>query len=95
MDRAKAWQRYYSLFPAKWAAYGLPPVMKSAMKHFGVDLGEPARPYRSVSPADHAQIGQFLKQTGLLKAEALTRRRSIGGDCGLSRRHLHPLGQDR
>ena len=29
------------LFPGKWGAYGLPPVMKSAMKHFGVDLGQP------------------------------------------------------
>ena len=66
LERAESWQRYYSLFPGKWAAYGLPPVMKSAMKHFGIDLGEPARPYHSVTPADHAQIGQFLEQTGLL-----------------------------
>ena len=67
LQRARFWQRFYSLFPAKWAAYGLPPVMKSAMKHFGVDLGDPAPPYRAVNPRDHAQIGQFFRQLGLLE----------------------------
>lgn len=67
LDQAKYWQRFYSLFPAKWAAYGLPPVMKSAMKHFGIDLGDPAPPYRAVAPRDHAQIGQFFRQLGLLE----------------------------
>ena len=68
LERAKYWQRFYSLFPAKWgAAYGLPPVMKSAMKHFGIDLGDPAPPYKPVSPRDHAQIGQFFRQIGLLE----------------------------
>jgi len=36
------------------------------MKHFGVDIGDPSRPYAPVSPRDHAQIGQFLRQVGLL-----------------------------
>jgi 4-hydroxy-tetrahydrodipicolinate synthase len=66
LERARFWQRCFALFPGKWAAYGLPPVMKSAMKHFGVDIGEPARPYAPVSPRDHAQIGQFLRQVGML-----------------------------
>jgi len=66
LDRARFWARCYALFPGKWAAYGLPPVMKSAMKHFGVDIGNPARPYAPVSPRDHAQIGQFLRQIGLI-----------------------------
>jgi 4-hydroxy-tetrahydrodipicolinate synthase len=66
LDRARFWARCYALFPGKWAAYGLPPVMKSAMKHFGVDIGDPARPYSPVSPRDHAQIGQFLRQVGLI-----------------------------
>ena len=64
---AKYWQRFYSMFPAKWAAYGLPPVMKSAMKHFGVDLGDPVPPFKPVTPRDHAQIGEFLRQIGLLE----------------------------
>jgi len=66
LSRARFWQRCFALFPGKWAAYGLPPVMKSALKHFGVDIGEPARPYAPVSPRDHAQIGQFLRQMGLI-----------------------------
>ena len=69
IDLAKYWQRFYSLFPAKWAAYGLPPVMKSAMRHFGIDLGDPVPPYKPVTPRDHAQIGQFLRETGLLESE--------------------------
>jgi 4-hydroxy-tetrahydrodipicolinate synthase len=66
LETARFWARCYALFPGKWAAYGLPPVMKSAMKHFGVDLGNPCRPYAPVSPRDHAQIGQFLRQVGLV-----------------------------
>ena len=66
VDRARYWQRCFTLFPGKWGAYGLPPIMKSALKHFGVDIGDPARPYAPVSPRDHAQIGQFLNQIGIL-----------------------------
>jgi hypothetical protein len=42
------------------------------MKHFGVDIGDPSRPYAPVSPRDHAQIGQFLRQVGLLGEGAPT-----------------------
>ena len=66
IDKARYWQRCFTLFPGKWGAYGLPPIMKSALKHFGVDIGEPARPYSPVNPRDHAQIGQFLTQIGIL-----------------------------
>lgn len=66
LDRARYWQRCFALFPGKWAAYGLPPVMKSALKHFGVDIGDPSRPYAPVSPRDHTQIGQFLRQIGMI-----------------------------
>lgn len=65
--RAQYWQRFYSMFPAKWAAYGLPPIMKSAMKHFGLDLGDPVPPFKPVTPRDHAQIGEFLRKIGLLE----------------------------
>jgi 4-hydroxy-tetrahydrodipicolinate synthase len=66
LETARFWARCYALFPGKWGAYGLPPVMKSAMKHFGVDIGQPCRPYAPVSPRDHEQIGQFLRQVGLI-----------------------------
>jgi 4-hydroxy-tetrahydrodipicolinate synthase len=72
IERARFWQRCFALFPGKWSAYGLPPVMKSALKHFGVDIGEPSRPYAPVSPRDHAQIGQFLRQVGLLGEDGPT-----------------------
>ncbi len=72
VESARYWQRCFALFPGKWSAYGLPPVMKSAMKHFGVDIGEPSRPYSPVSPRDHAQIGQFLRQVGLVGEGAPT-----------------------
>lgn len=72
LESARFWARCFALFPGKWAAYGLPPVMKSAMKHFGVDIGSPSRPYAPVSPRDHAQIGQFLRQVGLLGEAAPT-----------------------
>ena len=67
LERAKHWQQIFSLFPARWRAYGLSPVMKSAMKHFGVDLGDPAPPYRPVTSTDHDQIGWFLHQVGLFE----------------------------
>jgi len=66
IDRARAWQRVFHVFPAMWARYGLPPVMKSAMRHFGVDIGDPAPPFQPVSEADHAAIGRFLQSTGVL-----------------------------
>lgn len=66
IEQAKVWQRFFSLFPGKWGAYGLPPIMKSAMRHLGIDLGDPSRPFAAVSPRDHAQIGQFLRQVGLV-----------------------------
>ncbi|MBI4456063.1 MAG: dihydrodipicolinate synthase family protein [Acidobacteria bacterium] len=67
LEQAKYWQRFFSLFPGKWAVYGFPPVMKCAMKHFGIDLGDPAKPYRSVTTQDHAQIGEFFRLIGLLE----------------------------
>ena len=70
LDRARMWQRLYGIFPGKWSAYGLAPVMKAALRHFGVDIGEPAHPYRPVSVEDDAQIGLFLRETGLLDGEA-------------------------
>lgn len=66
IERARAWQRVFNLFPARWAGYGLPPVMKSALRHFGVDIGDPLTPFQSVSEADHVQIGEFLRATGVM-----------------------------
>lgn len=67
LARAAAWQRCFMLFPGAWPGYALPPVMKAAMKHFGIDLGDPAHPYASVTPEDHAQIGEYLRRLGVLE----------------------------
>jgi len=66
LDTARDWQRVFNTFPALWSAYGLPPVMKSAMRHFGVDLGEPRKPYLSVTDQDHIRIGEFLRSAGVI-----------------------------
>jgi 4-hydroxy-tetrahydrodipicolinate synthase len=66
LDRARSWQRLFNLFPSTWGGYGLPPVMKSAMRHFGVDLGDPLPPFHPVSERHHAEIGRFLSAAGVL-----------------------------
>jgi hypothetical protein len=35
------------------------------MRHLGIDLGRPHRPYTPVSPAHDAEIGEFLRRAGL------------------------------
>lgn len=65
MERAVEWQRILGLFPGRWRRYGLPPVMKAAMRHMGIDLGNPMPPYAAVSERDGAAIGQFLESVGL------------------------------
>ncbi len=66
IERARAWQRLFSIFPSKWGGYGLPPVMKCALRHFGVDIGVPASPYQPVSAEHDRQIGAFLEAAGVL-----------------------------
>jgi 4-hydroxy-tetrahydrodipicolinate synthase len=62
MDEAVEWQRMLSLFPGRWRRYGLPPVMKAAMRHLGIDLGQPMSPYGSVTDADDEAIARFWSQ---------------------------------
>lgn len=64
-DGARAWQRVFNEFPARWSRYGLPPVMKSAMTHFGVDIGDPHPPFQAVSKQDHLAIGEYLEAAGV------------------------------
>lgn len=65
MGRAVEWQRILGLFPGRWRRYGLPPVMKAAMRHVGIDLGDPMPPYSPVNERDDAAIGEFLESVGL------------------------------
>jgi 4-hydroxy-tetrahydrodipicolinate synthase len=72
LDTAREWQRQFATFPGTWPAYGLPPVMKAAMRHLGVDIGDPLPPYGRVSAEHDAQIGQFLKQAGLMQTAGVS-----------------------
>ncbi|MBM2810063.1 MAG: hypothetical protein HW416_822 [Chloroflexi bacterium] len=67
IEEATRWQRVYSTFPGKWAGYGLPPVMKAAMRLFGVDLGDPSPPYQPVNAWDRQEIGNFLRKERLIE----------------------------
>ena len=73
MQAAVEAQRVFSTFPGKWGSYGLPPVMKCAMRHLGVDLGVPLAPYAPVSAADDAAIGELMRQTDLVPQAAAIR----------------------
>ncbi|HZU07080.1 MAG TPA: dihydrodipicolinate synthase family protein [Chloroflexota bacterium] len=68
--RAAELQRKFALFPARWIHYGLTPVMKAAMRHIGIDLGEPAPPYEGLSAADQAALAAELDRIGLTRAAA-------------------------
>jgi 4-hydroxy-tetrahydrodipicolinate synthase len=72
--RAAELQRRFSLFPARWIQYGLTPLMKAAMRHVGVDLGEPAPPYEGLGPADRAAVEAELDRIGLTRAATASRR---------------------
>jgi 4-hydroxy-tetrahydrodipicolinate synthase len=84
--RATEWQRILGLFPNRWARYGAPPVMKAAMRHLGIDLGRPLRPYGALPNWDDAQIGQFLEEVGL---------KEPGEDAPPPAGALGPVGLDR
>lgn len=66
LDEAHRWQRLYAAFPSKWPSYGLPPVMKAALQEIGLNIGDPARPYAPVTPADRLQIRELLREADLL-----------------------------
>lgn len=68
LARAAAWARSFMVFPGAWPAYALPPVMKAAMRHFGIDLGDPAHPYAPVAAEHDKQIGEYLRRLGVLEA---------------------------
>jgi len=83
MERAIEWQRILGLFPGRWYRYGNPPVMKAAMRHLGIDVGDPAPPFGRVSRSDQANIGQFLEEVGL---------KERGEDAPAPQNLLGPIG---
>ena len=71
VGRAAELQRGFALFPARWIHYGLAPIMKAAMQHVGVDLGEPLGPYLGLSAADRSALDAELDRIGLPRAAAV------------------------
>ena len=65
MDEASQAQRLFSTFPGRWNSYGLPPVMKAALRSLGLDLGRCAPPFASVSPHDAREIELAIAELGL------------------------------
>jgi 4-hydroxy-tetrahydrodipicolinate synthase len=68
IEGAVSAQRRFAHFPGQWKAYGLPPVMKCALSHLGVDVGKPMPPFGQVTVDDSHAIKAFLKQAGALEA---------------------------
>lgn len=70
LDTARELARTFSIFPGKWGSYGLPPVMKAALRHLGLDIGDPAPPYRALTEADDAALAAFLRSSAFEPARA-------------------------
>ena len=69
LDRARELARTFSVFPGRWGSYGLPPVMKAALRHLGLEIGDVASPYRPLSPIDDAALADFLKSSAFQPAQ--------------------------
>jgi 4-hydroxy-tetrahydrodipicolinate synthase len=63
VERARELARTFSVFPGRWGSYGLPPVMKAALRRLGLDIGDPAPPYRALSEVDDVALAAFLQQS--------------------------------
>jgi 4-hydroxy-tetrahydrodipicolinate synthase len=68
LERAAAAQRRFAVFPTRWRAYGLTPVMKSALEHLGIGRAATLAPFAQFSAEDHHAIGEFLAEAGVLAA---------------------------
>lgn len=62
-------QRQFTLFPAKWMPFGLAGVMKAAMTHLGLDMGNPYPPYEPVTGASLDSLKSCLDRMDLPKIE--------------------------
>jgi 4-hydroxy-tetrahydrodipicolinate synthase len=69
LDKAREWQRVFSIFPSRWARYGLTPVMKAAMRHAGLSLGTCLDPFGDLSPEHDREIARFVSAVGLAEPE--------------------------
>ncbi len=70
LELAVTWQRFFSVFPGRWARYGLPPIMKAAMRHAGVPIGDPTEPFGAVGAVDDEEIGRLVRAVGLVVGDS-------------------------
>lgn len=67
LAEAQAAQAAFAGFPARWRGYGLPPVMRCAMAHLGIDIGPGPAPFVRVAEQDAAEIRATLAAAGLTR----------------------------
>lgn len=63
---ASKWAAFFADFPRRWMRRGLLPVMKSAGRLMGCDMGEPLWPYEGLEPVEVDQLRSLLDSWGLL-----------------------------
>lgn len=66
-EKAAKLQLEFALFPAKYQAKGLAPVMKAAMELIGIPLGDPYPPFPAFTAEEKKALGEELKKTSLLR----------------------------
>ena len=64
-DTAAKLQLEFALFPAKFQAKGLAPVMKAAMDYIGIPLGDPYPPFPAFNAEERKALAAALDKTSL------------------------------
>jgi 4-hydroxy-tetrahydrodipicolinate synthase len=65
LEEAVKRQKRFALFPSKWMEWGLAPVMKSAMRAVGVEVGGPHPPFQALPDKEYEQLSRHLEEIGL------------------------------
>lgn len=68
---AAEWSKAFADFPGRWMRRGLLPVMKSAARLMGCDVGDPLWPHEALDAQELHQLQDFLDSWGLLDALAV------------------------
>ena len=66
-DKAAKLQLQFALFPSKFQAKGLAPVMKAAMEIIGRPLGDPFPPFPALTVDEKTALGALLQTTCLFE----------------------------
>jgi 4-hydroxy-tetrahydrodipicolinate synthase len=69
-EKAAKLQLEFALFPSKWMAKGLAPVMKAAMEIIDRPLGDPYPPFPAFTAEEKKGLAAHLKSTCLFRKDA-------------------------